>query len=381
MKICYIADGSSIHTQRWLNYFAGKGHEVHLIYWKTIPGYDKNVRIHLLKRLAPKIWAVTRYISFLLWIFKTRKFIKEIQPDVIDSHFIIDNGFLAACSGFHPFVTTAWGSDVLIFPRRNFVWKIVAKFTLKRADRVICDSEVLKKGLLALGTSPDKISKNYNGINTSQFSPRRADEALKNKMGITGFPTVICIRHLRPLYNVEMLVKAIPLVLKHAPQVRFVIAGDGIQRGYLENLVASLGASQNVKFIGYVLHDELPGYLASADIYVSTSLSDSTSLSLQEAMACELAPVVTDLPANREWISDGENGFIVPQNDHQALAEKLIYLIDNSEIRVKFGKINRKMIEERAEYDKEMAKVEKLYEGLAAASKSDKAISEREVSV
>ena len=362
MKICYIADGSSIHTQRWLNYFAGKGHEVHLIYWKTRPGYDKAVHIHLLKRFAPKIWPVTRYLSFLQWIFQIRKLVKEIQPDIMDAHFIIDNGQLAACSGFHPFVVTAWGSDVLIFPRRNFLWRIVAKFVLKRADRVVCDSEVVKKGLLWLGTRPDKIAIIYNGIDTSKFNPQRKDESLKQKLGISGFPTVICIRHLRPLYNVEMLVKAIPLVLKQVPQARFIIGGDGEQRGYLENLVKTYDASQNVKFIGYLPHDDLPNYLASADVYVSTSRSDSTSLSLQEAMACELAPVVTDLPANREWINDGENGFIVPQNDHQALAEKIVYLIDNSEIRAKFGKINRKLIVDRAEYNKEMEKTEKLYE-------------------
>jgi glycosyltransferase involved in cell wall biosynthesis len=372
MKICYIAEGGSIHTQRWINYFAGKGHEIHLIYWKIRPGYDKTVRIHLLKRFAPKIWPVTRYFSFLQWIIKTRKLVKEIRPDVIDAHFIIDNGLQAACSGFHPFVVTAWGSDVLIFPRRNFIWRIVAGFVLKRADKVICDSEVVKTGLLSLGTRPEKIAKVYNGINTGKFSPQRADEALKNKLGIAGFPIVICIRHLRPLYNVTMLVKAIPLVLKQAPQVRFIIAGDGVQRGYLENLAATLGVAPNVRFIGYVPHDELPGYLASSDIYVTTSRSDSTSLSLQEAMACELAPVVTDLPANREWIKDGENGFIVPQEDHQALAERIVFLIKNSETRAKFGKINRKLIEDNAEYEKEMGKVEKLYKGMIAASKKDK---------
>ena len=364
MRICYIADGSSIHTQRWLNYFAAKGHEVHLIYWKTRPGYHENIRIHLLKRFAPFIWPVTRYFSFLQWIFRVRRLVKEIKPDVIDAHFIIDNGLLAACSGFHPFVVTAWGSDVLIFPRRNFIWKIVAKFVLKQAERVICDSEEVRKGLLALGTGPDKISKIYNGIDTVKFSPQRADEALKNRLGIVSLPAIICIRHLRPLYNVEMLVKAIPLVLKQAPQARFIIAGDGVQRAYLENLATNLGAIKNVSFIGYVLHDELPGYLASSDIYVSTSRSDSTSLSLQEAMACELAPVVTDLPANREWVTDGENGFIVPQDDHQSLAEKIVYLLKNSETGTKFGKINRKLIEDRAEYEKEMDKVEELYKGM-----------------
>ena len=375
MKICYIAEGSSIHTQRWLNYFAARDHEVHLIYWKARPGYDNNVRIHLLKRFAPGIWPVTRYFSFLRWIFRVRRLLKEIKPDVLDAHFIIDNGLLAACSGFHPFVVTAWGSDVLIFPRRNFLWRMVAKFVLKRADRVVCDSEVVKKGLLSLGAGPEKVAIIYNGIDTGKFTPQKKDEPLKQKLGISGFPAVICIRHLRPLYNVEMLVRAVPLVLKQAPQARFIIGGDGEQRGYLENLANTLGVSPNVSFIGYLPHDELPAYLAAADIYVSTSRSDSTSLSLQEAMACELAPVVTDLPANREWINDGENGFIVPQEDHQALAEKMVYLLDNGEIRAKFGKINRRLIEDRAEYTREMEKVEKLYAGMIAAAKVGKELS------
>ncbi len=369
MKICYIADGSSIHTQRWLNYFARKGHEVHLIYWKTRPGYDKAVHIHLLPRIAPKIWPVTRYFSFIQWIFQIRKLLKEIQPDVVNAHFIIDNGLLAACSGFHPTVVAAWGSDVLIFPRRNILWRWAAKFVLGRADSVICDSAVVKKGLLWLGTRLDKIAIIYSGIDTRQFSPRRADESLKQKLGIIGFPVVICFRHLRPLYNVEMLVRAIPLVLQQASQVRFIIGGDGPQKSYLEKLTTTLGVSRSVTFVGYLPHDELPNYLAAADIYVSTSRSDSSSQSLQEAMACELAPVLTDLPANREWINDGENGFIVPQDDHRALAEKIIYLINNSEIRAKFGKINRRMIQDRAEYTEEMGKVEKLYQRMIKTSK------------
>ena len=368
MKICYIADGSSIHTQRWINYFTAKGHETHLIYWKTRPGYSQNVRIHLIKRFAPAIWSVTRYFSFLQWIFRVRRLLKEIKPDVLDSHFVIDNGLLAACSGFHPYIVTAWGSDVLIFPRRNFIWKIVARYVLKHADKVICDSEVVRAGLLSLRARPEKITKVYNGINTSQFSPEKSDEALKDKLGVKGSPVVICIRHLRPLYNVEMLVRAVPLVLKSAPQARFLIGGEGVQRDYLEGLATELGVAQNVSFIGYIPHDELSGYLASSDIYVTTSRSDSSSQSLQEAMACELAPVATDLPANREWITDGENGFIVPQNDPKMLAEKIVYLIENSETRTKFGKINRKLIEDRAEYEKEMGKVEKLYESMMSAS-------------
>jgi glycosyltransferase involved in cell wall biosynthesis len=362
MKICYIADGSSIHTQRWLNYFAGKGHEVHLIYWKDRPGYDKSIRIHYLKRFAPKIWPVTRYFSFLQWIFQVRKLIGEIKPDVVDAHFIIDNGLLAACSGFHPFVVTAWGSDILIFPRRNILWRLVARFVLRRADRAFYNSEVVKKGLLSLGAGPDKVARVNNGADIDKFNPRRADESLKQRLGIAGFTTVISMRHLRPLYNVEMLIKAVPLVLERAPQARFIIASDGIQRGYLEKLATTLGVRGSISFVGYMPHDDIPVYLATSDVYVSTSRSDSSSQSLQEAMASGLAAVVTELPDNREWINDGENGFVVPQDDHQALAEKIVYLIDNSEIRAEFGKISRKIIVDIDDYYKEMGKVEKLYE-------------------
>ena len=173
---------------------------------------------------------------------------------------------------------------------------------------------------------------------------------------------VISTRRLNPIYNLEMLIRAIPLVREQVPQARFIIVGDGAQKEHLESLATSLGVSENVKFIGWVPHDELPNYLASADVYVSTSVSDGASVSLQESMACELPPVVTDLPANREWIKDGENGFIVPIDDPQALAERIAYLIENKEVRDRFAKEGRKIIKERADYEKEMSKMEKVYQ-------------------
>ena len=91
MRICYVADGASIHTQRWVNYFAKNGHETHLICWKVMPGYEDNVNIHILTRLAPKIWTVSQYFSFLFWILQVRRLIKGIKPDIVDGHFITRN--------------------------------------------------------------------------------------------------------------------------------------------------------------------------------------------------------------------------------------------------------------------------------------------------
>ena len=364
MRICYVGDGASIHTQRWVNYFARKGHEVHLICWKLMPGYDENIHIHSLTKIAPKIWAVSQYLSALLWIFQTRRLVKKIKPDIVDGHFITLYGFLAACSGFHPLVVSAWGSDVLIYPKRNFLFRSITKYALRKADMVAFNSALARKELIELGTKPEKLVFFRRGVDTQQFGPQGRDQQFKEQFGILGMPTVISIRNLKPIYNVEMLIKAIPLILKQAPETKFVIAGDGEQRDYLTNLANSLGILGAVRFVGLLPHDELPRYLSSSDMYVSTSLSDSSPLSLQEAMACGLAPVVTDLPANRDWIKDGENGFLVPINDIEMLANKIVYLIENDQIREKFGKTNRQIIQEKAECATEMAKMEKVYEAL-----------------
>ena len=362
MKICFIADAASIHTQKWVNYFARKGHEVHLISSSPGEGYIDGVQLYQLTvPLSQNSWVALRSINVLTRIIKVRRLVNRIKPDIINAHFITTNGFLGATSGFHPLVLTAWGSDILLLPKQNLYWRSLTKYALKRADLVTCDSDVLKRGLVGLGVTPDSIRIIYHGIDTQQFRHQPGKE-VRARLGLQGVPLVISTRKLRPIYNVEMLIRAIPLILERIPQASFIITGDGEQMEHLERLTASLGVAENVRFVGWISQDELPGYLASADIYISTSISDSTSLSLQEAMACELAPVVTDLPANREWITDGENGFIVPQNDPQALAERIIYLIENKDIRQRFGKRSRKIIKERAEYEKEMEKAEKLYE-------------------
>ncbi len=362
MKICFIADAIDIHTQKWVNYFARKGHEVHLISASPGEGYIYGVQLYQLTVPLPQnFWVALRSINVLARIIKARKLVNRIKPDILSAHYITTNGFLGAISGFHPLVLTAWGSDVLLFSRYSSYWRSLGKYALRRADVVTCDSEVLRRGLAGLGVAPAKIRIVYHGVDTRKFTPQAGKE-FRASLGLQGIPVVISTRKLRPIYNVEMLIRAIPRILEQAPQVRFIIAGDGEQKEYLEGLAASLGVSEDIRFVGWISPDELVACLGAADIYVSTSLSDSTSLSLQEAMACELAPVVTDLPANREWVTDGETGYIVPQNDVPALVDRIIYLLENEETRTKFGKEGRKIIRERAEYEKEMAKAEKLYE-------------------
>lgn len=368
MKLCYIADAGCIHTQRWVNYFAQRGHDVHLISFRSGEGYPKSVRFYKLTLLT-KLWAISRYINWLIWFMQVRRLVSKIKPDIIEGQEIIAYGHLAIASGFRPAVLTALGSDILISPKLKRLYWFLNKYALRKAAIVICNSETVKKELLKLGVESTRIRMIYNGIETQKFNPQRG-QGFRDRLGIPEGPVVVSTRNFKPVYNVEMLIRAVPLVLEQEPQTRFMIISDGEQRDYLNRLVISLGISNSISFLGRVEHDELPDFLAAADIYVSTSLSDGTSLSLQEAMACELPPVVTDLPANREWLTDGENGFIVPVNDVTALAERIVYLIRNKEVRAKFGKAGREIIKQKAEYEKEMSKMETIYQEQIQGKKS-----------
>jgi glycosyltransferase involved in cell wall biosynthesis len=145
-----------------------------------------------------------------------------------------------------------------------------------------------------------------------------------------------------------------------------MIVGDGLQRDALKAIGRDLGVSENIEFVGAVPHEDIPSHLSKADVYVSTSLSDGASISLFEAMSCGLPLVVSDIPANRPWVIDGQNGFLFPVKDHEALARSLVQILKDSEMKQRFGKANRALVLERANHRKEMARVEKMYESLVS---------------
>lgn len=365
MKICYIAS-VVIHTERWIKYFADAGHEVSLITSDKAPSGDiENVKLHVLKRFGPKTRTINYLINSLPLMLQFKRLIKNIDPDVIHAHYIMETTLLGAASGFHPFVVTAWGSDVLSAPQKSKVSRWMAKYLLKRADLITTDGEHVKKPLMELGADPQKIKIIYFGVDTQKFKPGQKDERLGKALGVLNSPTIISLRRFEPIYNVESLIKAVPLVLREVPEAKFLLIEKGSEEAKLKQLAESLGVSNSVKFVGWVPGDELPRYMASADICVSTSLSDAgLAASTAEAMACGLPVIITDFGDNRTWVKDGVNGFLVPLRDDEALALKIIYLLQKEDLRKKFGQANRQIIEERNNWRKEMAKMGKLYQEL-----------------
>lgn len=363
MRICYLAPASDIHTQRWAKYFVEKGDEVYLISLEAPFENLENINLHLLKLLGVRTGVFKYAIQPLYVLRQLKKLIKEIKPDIVHGFPVETLTIVGGLTNFHPYIVSTWGSDVFIYPKESKLRKYTVPFTLRRADMITCDGANTEEAMIKMGIKGEKINRVLHGVDVRIFNPLCKDERLKEKLEISDSPTVINTRRLRPICDVETLVKAIPLVLREIPEAKFIIAGEGNQKDYLMGLAKSLNVFEAMRFIGWIPNDELPKYLSSCDVYVSTSLSDSgLSSGTAEAMACGLAVVITDFGDNRMWVEDGVNGYLIPLRSPETLASKVVHLLRNREVREEFGQVSQQIIEERNNWEVEMGKMRKIYE-------------------
>lgn len=359
--ICYFANANSIHTQRWVNYFAKRGWKVDLITWRPVAKSKLHPKVTLYRLIFPPHY-LARYLALIEILRLTRK----IRPSIIHAHYVnvfgVLAGLYARLTGFKPIVMSAWGP--LRLRTSKGLQRRLVKYALKKADMILVHSKVLEQTVIALGASPKKVRTFSWGIDLDEFNPQRDSTKIKKELKLSNCPVVISTRSFEPVYNLECLINAIPLVLKQNPNVKFIITGAGSLEHKLKQLTKNLGVFDSVRFTGYVPREKFPLYLCASDVYVSTSLANGGSASLCEAMACGLPVVVTDIPANRECIRDCWSGYFVPPKNSKLLAERIMDILKNSEKRKSFGKRNYEFAREMLNQKKSMKKIEKLYESL-----------------
>ena len=361
MKLCFIGSADSPHVVRWIKYFVDKGYEISLI---TLSGVSKlpfkGVQIINLEShdfMNPK-----NIIRVLILIKKLKKIVNKLKPDLIHAHQISSLAYVVPFLKFHPYILSAWGTDVLIRPYKSVIYSYMASNSIKKADLLHCDGIKTWQALEKLGAPSEKIVRIYFGIDSDNFSPEKRSMEFREKIGVGQSPVIISTRGLSPIYDISTLIHAIPKVIKEIPDAKFIIGSSGPLKEDLEELVKNLNVSDNTIFTGRISDEDFPRYVSSADIYVSTSLSDAgLASSTGEAMACGLPVIVTEDPDNRNWIKDGENGFVIPVKNPDILADRIIKLVKNENLRKEFGKANRKIITERNDYNTEMGKIEKEY--------------------
>jgi glycosyltransferase involved in cell wall biosynthesis len=305
----------------------------------------------------PYLRMIQYYLSGFLF---TLYVLLRHQYGLIHVHWVIPTGLIGLCVSRvlrKPLIITTHGSDLRMALEKGGILKKIYVFTSTHANHIQCVSEIQKKEMLFLGLPETKISVIPMGVE-DVFSG--SGENRKTEPDDHPF-TVLSNRNLLPMYNVSLLIRAIPMVLKEEPGIRFIIAGDGTEKEALKREATELTIDNHIQFLGRIPHEEMPSLLARADIYVSTSLYDGTSVSLLEAMGAGAFPIVTDIPSNREWIEDGKNGFLFPVNEEKILVKKILSAIHDKEMIEKARKWNLSLVKEKALWSTCIGKIEKIY--------------------
>ena len=176
--------------------------------------------------------------------------------------------------------------------------------------------------------------------------------------------TAIVTRSLYDIYRHSEILEALSILKNKGVIVRCLMIGDGIEKEKLLKQTSNLGLEEQVKWLGRVPNDELPQYLAQAELYLAIPETEGVSASLFEAMACGCFPIVTDLPANRAFINSGQNGLLVQLGNPQDLAEKIEHYCSDPLRFRPFVRFNRNFIELNCNLEVNMGEFFSTYQKL-----------------
>lgn len=359
MRICLLADGESIHTIRWCRHFHGLGHEIHLISFKDV-NID-SINVHYINSGKIKVKGGNWRVIFRYK--EVRAVIRDIQPDVLHALYATSYGMIGALSGFHPYIITPLGSDILISPNESRIYRSLLKYAFKKADVVTSMAPHMKDALIELGVPSKKIIDIVLGINTEIFNTK------KRKLSQDDF-VITSTRNHESVYNIPQFLKAIGLVKDKIPNLKVIMLGDGSLKKELIELTKELKIDNITSFVGKVPQDKVVEVLNSSHVFVTVSLSDGNSLSLIEAMACGAYPIATLIPANQEWIKDGVSGSFVNIGDVESLAKQILNVYYNFDSIIDKATIESdKTIAEKGTWQINMQKMENTYKKITSNGK------------
>ena len=355
MILLFIADGRSIHTQRWAEYFVQRGHEVHLITYDPMNRVIYGVSEHIVESRWNNL-----YLSFIPRHLAIKRLVKKIKPDLIHAHFIAKYGFHLSDLRFRPSIISAWGDDILILPQKNRLIRYYTQKVLQYADLVYAISHNISNHIVSDFNIPaEKIHYLPFGIDTDLFTPEPGKKAADRRT-----IEIFSNRGFFPVYDSETLVNGFALAYQKDQRLRLTLKGEGPDEQKVRDLVTSLGISDVVSFRQKTKYSEVPNDYRNADIFVTTSQSDGTPVSILEAMASGLPCIATTVGGIPEWIEDKKNGLLISPGSPEQLAEKILLLAQNPQLCSALGNAAREKIKKDGQWNTLMAQVEKDYEEL-----------------
>jgi L-malate glycosyltransferase len=365
MRVLYFSTEFGPHDHRFLASLARTRHEVFFLQLAARLGPPADgrlpARIHQVAwaglRGPFRWWAVPKLVSGV------RRAIKEVRPDLIHAGPIQTCAFLAVLSGFRPILTMSWGFDLMQDVERSPLWRWVTRYTLRRSTFFVSDAMVTRSRAVSYGMAPERTAVFPWGVDLRRFTPRDHRGQSKNAGSMPGSRkpksprrfdrprmVLLCNRSWEERYGVDVLARAFVIAAPKLPRSSLILLGDGSQSDTIRAILAQGLAAERVQFGGRIPQARIHEWYRKADLYISPSHVDGSSVSLMEALACGTPALVSDIPANREWVSDGVNGWLFRDGDPKHLAERIVWIAGRRAVLARIGRAARKTAEERADW-------------------------------
>lgn len=342
-KYLILADGKSPHTLKWLKELANF-FELYLV---SLNGINEVAYQYIQKE---NIYVVNESVNvsggnrkLLLKYFDIKKIVEKLAPKYINAHYLSSYGVIAALiKRSNPnlkLIQSTWGTDILVTPYENFIKRKIAAFALAKADLITSDSYFMSDKIVELSGN--------KRVETFAFGLDRVDKESQYEKNEN---LIFSNRALSKNYNINKIIEWFAGL--HNEKLNLVIANDGSLKNELQSLAESLSLEEQISFVGFLNKEAQDSLYKKAAYYISIPSSDSTAVSLLEAMSYGCYPIVSNLPANREWIIDNCNGSF--------FSEKMgLPIIDDN-----IQSINKNIINKKAIFSKSIANYVKRLETL-----------------
>jgi glycosyltransferase involved in cell wall biosynthesis len=358
MRIIYFSKSYTPHDYRFLSSLSRTNHEVFFLQLEATKRQTEDRSVP--ENIQQILWAggqrEFRWSDVPRLAFDLRRVIRKIKPDLIHAGPIQNCAFLATLSGFRPVLAMSWGYDLVQDAESSWWMKRITKYVLRNAAFFVSDANVSRNKAVEFGMNPQKTVIFPWGVDIEHFVPKKPVTRRSSPV------TLFCSRTWESIYGVDILAKAFVKVATQNPDVNLILLGGGSQGARIRQILMNSGVMERVHFGGQVRQKDLPRWYHMADVYISPSHVDGSSVTLMEALASGLPCLVSDIAGNKEWIEDGVNGWMFRDGSVDDLAEKILWVIQNRKSFKKISEAARKTAEEKADWKKNFGKLLLAYQ-------------------
>ncbi len=358
-RILFIAPGDNSHAWKWVGWFGKKyPGEIALLPYQAPAPQEMIPGVEIIEPYIPPFTIA----SIASWtdIGKIKRLVHKINPKLLHVLWAYGSGTYGARSDFHPMIISPWGSEITIFPNnpglKGAIQRKLIIEALSRADYLTATSNFLADEIHKLAPGKEKPDLFPYGVDTSVFDPDKVAEPFEFDWP-DGAPlgdrtiTVGFFKALKPKYGPEFLVEAMATAARKIPGIRCVMAGAGEMKEELFELAKSLEVENRIAFPGRIPYSDMPRALKSIDIFAMPSRYEELGVAALEASSMRKPVIVTRKWGMKDVAEHGVTGYFIPVGDTVALAEYIIELCGDLQLRSKLGDAGREFVKSKFEFE------------------------------